>query len=253
MLIYKILRAEEWAELRAKGEIQGAPIDVTDGYVHFSTAEQAAETAAKYFADVPGLMLLAYDADALPDLKWEPSRGGALFPHLYAPLRLDQLRWHTALPIVDGKHQFPQDIAWNDSFLDPNRVQFEAFKALPRDGEIHMLNLVRFRAQAAYPEGHAQAGISGAEAYAQYGRASGPIFARVGGSILWRGTQDTMLIGPASEVWDALFIARYPTAAAFLEMVTDADYQRAVIHRQAAVETSRLIRCSGATGGNTFG
>ncbi len=108
MLIFKILRASEWADLRAKGETPGAPIDVADGFVHFSTAEQAAETAAKHFAGVDGLMLLAIEADDLGDkLKWEVSRGDALFPHLYGPLRLSDVAWAQPLPLVDGHHQFP--------------------------------------------------------------------------------------------------------------------------------------------------
>jgi uncharacterized protein (DUF952 family) len=81
MLIYKILRSDEWAALQDAGQTQGAPIDVADGYVHFSTAAQAGETASKWFAGVEDLWLLAYDADSLGDaLKWEPSRGGDLFP-----------------------------------------------------------------------------------------------------------------------------------------------------------------------------
>jgi uncharacterized protein (DUF1330 family) len=112
---------------------------------------------------------------------------------------------------------------------------------------------VRFRARADYPDGHPQAGTTGAEAYAAYGRDSGPIFQRVGGTIVWSSTFETTLIGPKSEVWDAVFVARYPSASAFLEMVTDAAYQRAVLHRQAAVSTSRLIRCSMGQSGHTFG
>lgn len=108
MLIYKILRAPEWAELQARGESAGAPVDIADGFVHFSTAEQAAETAAKHFAGADGLVLLALEADALGDaLKWEVSRGGALFPHLYAPLRLADVLWSKPLPLVDGHHVFP--------------------------------------------------------------------------------------------------------------------------------------------------
>lgn len=248
MLIYKILRSDEWNALRSSGETQGAPIDIADGYIHFSTAAQAAETAAKYFADIEGLILLAYESDALAELKWEPSRGGALFPHLYAPLRLDQMRWHAPLPIARGAHQFPEDMHWGDTFIDPNRTQFDAFKALPRDTEIQMLNFVRFRAKASYSDHEA----TGAEAYATYGRESAPIFERVGGKITWRGSFEVTLIGPASEVWDAMFIASYPSANAFLEMVTDKAYQQAVIHRQAAVETSRLIRCTPETSGKGF-
>ena len=107
-----------------------------------------------------------------------------------------------------------------------------------------MLNLLRFNDHAHYPEGHASAALnlSGAEAYAEYGRTSAPVFSRVGGSIVWRGTMETMVIGPDDKQWDLAFIAQYPTAGAFLEMVTDAEYRIAVIHRQAAVLTSRLIR-----------
>jgi uncharacterized protein (DUF952 family) len=108
MLIYKLFRAGEWADLQAHGETHGAPIDLSDGYVHFSTAAQAAETAAKYFAGVEGLVLLALQSDALGvDLRWEPARGGALFPHLYRVLRMSDILWSAPLPLVDGVHQFP--------------------------------------------------------------------------------------------------------------------------------------------------
>jgi uncharacterized protein (DUF952 family) len=111
MLIFKILRAPEWAELQAQGETAGAPIDVADGYVHFSTADQARETAAKHFAGEDGLILLALEADTLSPLKWEPSRGGALFPHLYGPLRLVDVLWSKPLPLAGGTHEFPDDFA----------------------------------------------------------------------------------------------------------------------------------------------
>lgn len=108
MLIYKIFRANEWADLQANGETLGAPIDLADGYVHFSTAEQAAETAAKHFAGVDGLLLLAVEAEGLGDaLRWEVSRGDALFPHLYRALRLTDIHWAKPMPLVDGDHQFP--------------------------------------------------------------------------------------------------------------------------------------------------
>lgn len=108
MLIYKIFRTNEWADLRAKGATDGAPIDVADGYVHFSTAQQAAETAAKHFAGEDGLMLLAIDTDRLEgDLKWEPSRGGQLFPHLYRQLRMEDVVWAQPLPLENGTHSFP--------------------------------------------------------------------------------------------------------------------------------------------------
>ncbi|MGJ8627664.1 MAG: DUF952 domain-containing protein [Sulfitobacter sp.] len=108
MLIFKIFRSEEWADLRKNGKTSGAPIDVADGYVHFSTAAQAPETAAKYFADVEGLFLVAVDADAAGDaLKWEKSRGDAMFPHLYRKMSLADVVWALPLPIEKSVHQFP--------------------------------------------------------------------------------------------------------------------------------------------------
>ncbi|NOD98829.1 DUF952 domain-containing protein [Ruegeria sp. HKCCD6228] len=112
MLIYKIFRAEEWATLQDQGASNGAPIDIADGFVHFSTAEQAAETAAKHFAGVDGLVLLACDADAMgDDLKWEVSRGGALFPHLYRQIRMSDVVWSRPLPFDGTAHQFPKDMS----------------------------------------------------------------------------------------------------------------------------------------------
>jgi uncharacterized protein (DUF952 family) len=113
MLIFKILTAAQWAELEGAGETAGAPVDRADGFVHFSTAAQVAATAAKHFAGQSGLMLLAVEADQLGSaLKWEPSRGGALFPHLYAPLRLADLAWAKPLPLGPGPaHEFPGGVA----------------------------------------------------------------------------------------------------------------------------------------------
>lgn len=112
MLIYKIFRADEWAQLQADGQTDGAPVDLADGFVHFSTAEQAAETAAKHFAGAAGLTLLAVEAETLGEaLKWEVSRGGALFPHLYRVLRMSDVIWSAPLPLVDGAHQFPEGMA----------------------------------------------------------------------------------------------------------------------------------------------
>ncbi|WP_282169194.1 DUF1330 domain-containing protein [Ruegeria atlantica] len=141
------------------------------------------------------------------------------------------------------------------NFVDPDRAQFEAFKDLDRDHPIEMLNLVKFRDAAEYPAGHklVDAGLTGAQAYGKYGSETAPIIARLGASILWRGVFQTTLIGPQNENWDAVFIARYPTAHAFLEMVTDPVYQMAMVHRQAAVETSRLMRCAPTAGGEVFG
>lgn len=112
MMIYKIFRAGEWSALQTDGETLGAPVDLADGFVHFSTAEQVRETAARHFAGETGLVLLAVKTDGLGDaLKWEPSRGGALFPHLFRPLRLDDVAWSEPLPLVDGLHKFPDHLA----------------------------------------------------------------------------------------------------------------------------------------------
>lgn len=109
MLIYKIFRAPEWQALQEAGTTSGAPIDQADGFIHFSTAEQAGETAAKHFAGVGGLILAAVDPDTLGDaLKWEPSRGGALFPHLYRNLNLSDVVWAEPLPLINDRHQFPE-------------------------------------------------------------------------------------------------------------------------------------------------
>jgi len=136
------------------------------------------------------------------------------------------------------------------SHIDPTKETFAAFRGLDRPGPIDMLNLVRLRARAAYPDGRE---ASGAEAYAAYGRDSGPVFRRLGGEIVWRGAFEIMLIGPAEERWDHCFIARYPSVAAFVEMIRDPVYREAVKHRQAAVEDSRLIRLKGAAPGGLFG
>lgn len=109
MLIYKIFRADEWSALQESGETAGAPIDLADGYVHFSTAAQARETAAKHFAGETGLVLLACAGDAMgDDLKWEVSRGDALFPHLYRVLKLSDVIWSEPLPLTEAGHEFPE-------------------------------------------------------------------------------------------------------------------------------------------------
>jgi len=134
-------------------------------------------------------------------------------------------------------------------YVDPEREQFEAFKKLPRDRPVMMLNFLRFRDRAAYEDGR---DVSGAEAYAAYGRESAPVFRRVGGEIIWRGIPEVTLIGPGDRHWDLVFIARYPSAGAFLEMVTDPQYREAVKHRTAAVLDSRLIRTAEAPRGEGF-
>lgn len=111
MLIYKIFRAAEWAAFEAAGQTPGAPIDIADGYIHFSTAAQIAETAAKHFASEDGLMVCAVETDALgADLRWEPSRGGQLFPHLYRDLDATDLRWTRPMPLGPAGHILPEGV-----------------------------------------------------------------------------------------------------------------------------------------------
>jgi uncharacterized protein (DUF952 family) len=108
MVVFKIVASEEWAAAEAAGVFTGVAIDRADGFIHFSTAEQAPETAAKWFAGRGDLTLAAIDAEALgKDLRWEPSRGGALFPHLYALLPMSAVLWSRPLPLgSDGTHVF---------------------------------------------------------------------------------------------------------------------------------------------------
>jgi uncharacterized protein (DUF952 family) len=108
--IYKICPAALWREAERVGAFHGSKIDLRDGYIHFSAAGQVAETAARHFAGERDLVLVSVDAAALGDrLKWEPSRGGALFPHLYGPLELAAVRRVDPLPLgPDGRHVLPE-------------------------------------------------------------------------------------------------------------------------------------------------
>ena len=116
MLILKIFRRPEWDAFRAAGETAGAPVDLTDGFIHFSTPAQVAETAARHFAQESDLVLVAVDPDRLgAALKWEPAAGSSrpgLFPHLYGQLPLAAVTRVVALPIgADGRHVFPDGFA----------------------------------------------------------------------------------------------------------------------------------------------
>ncbi|MEM7237932.1 MAG: DUF952 domain-containing protein [Pseudomonadota bacterium] len=111
MIIYKILTADQWEALQRDRVTKGAPVDMADGFIHFSTADQCRETAARHFADQEGLVLLAYRADNMTGLIWEPSRGGDLFPHLYGDLTLDHLVAASPLPLGPNGHVFPAGVA----------------------------------------------------------------------------------------------------------------------------------------------
>lgn len=106
-VIYKIAPEPLWREAVEKGSFSGSPVDVKDGFIHFSTATQARDTAAKHFAGAADLVLVAVSTSGL-SLRWEPSRGGDLFPHLYDELPLSAVRWVKPLPLgADGRHDFP--------------------------------------------------------------------------------------------------------------------------------------------------
>lgn len=109
-LIYKIAPRALWRAAEAAGRFEGAPVDVADGFIHFSTAGQVAETAARHFAGQDGLVLVAIRTERLDParLRWEPSRGGDLFPHLYGPLALDAVAYVRDLSLgPHGRHLFP--------------------------------------------------------------------------------------------------------------------------------------------------
>lgn len=109
-IIYKICESAPWREAERAGVFAGAPVDLADGFIHFSTAEQVRETAARHFSGKAELLLIAIDADSLGGaLRYEPSRGGALFPHLYGSLPMSAVRWVKPLPLgADGRHMFPE-------------------------------------------------------------------------------------------------------------------------------------------------
>jgi uncharacterized protein (DUF952 family) len=111
-MIYKLLRGAEWAELKKNGEFLGTPLDRADGFIHLSSAAQVRETAAKHFAGASGLVLAEVDpARTTPAPVWEPSRGGRLFPHLYAPLPLSAVVRSWNIPLgPDLRHVFPEEL-----------------------------------------------------------------------------------------------------------------------------------------------
>jgi uncharacterized protein (DUF952 family) len=109
LFAFKILTADQYAQFKTDGVFQGAPIDLTDGYIHMSTRDQAAETAAKHFAGQDKLVMLMIDLAPFGDaIKWEKSRGGGLFPHLYGDLPMSAVAGKVVLRLDEaGRHQFP--------------------------------------------------------------------------------------------------------------------------------------------------
>lgn len=123
--------------------------------------------------------------------------------------------------------------------INPTKAQFAAFRELPDQGPVHMLNLVRLRTQAAYEDGRQCSGVA---AYRAYLRESDPPFERVGGRLRWVGRFEATVIGPEDERWDLVFVAEYPSPSAFTAMLRDPVYREAAKHRTAAVAVSRLMR-----------
>ena len=141
-------------------------------------------------------------------------------------------------------------------YIDPDREAWAVFKALPKDQPIHMLNLIRLKPQAEYPEGHPDHGkdITGAEAYRAYGRAIESVFDKLGARTVWAGRPQVMVTGPRAEAWDLAFIAEYPCSQAFIDMVRDPHYRDHVVpHRTAAVADSRLLCLTPLAGDGDLG
>jgi len=142
------------------------------------------------------------------------------------------------------------------AYIDPDREAWEVFKGLPRDQPIHMLNLIRLKAKADYPAGHPDHGkdISGAEAYAAYGRAIAPLLEGQGSRQVWAGKPQVAVTGPKSEAWELAFIVEYPNSQAFIDMVRNPHYREHVVpHRAAAVADSRLLRLEPLDPGGELG
>lgn len=138
------------------------------------------------------------------------------------------------------------------SSINPTKEQFEAFRAHPRDGVIHMINLLKFRDRAAYAaEIDGDPNCSGAEAYQRYGRVAVKSVAAVGGRIVWSGSPELLFIGESGgedDDWDEVLIVEYPDRDAFLRMMAMPEYQAGLPHRDAGLERTRLIRCAPGAG-----
>ena len=132
-------------------------------------------------------------------------------------------------------------------YVDPSRENWQRFKDLPRDRPIHMLNLIKFRDLAEYPEGHPNhgKGLTGREAYDIYRAGFQRVVANDGAAMVWEAPMECVVTGPEGE-WDEAFVMGYPDSATFMKMVRNEEYIRDVVpHRTAAVADSRLIRFGG--------
>jgi uncharacterized protein (DUF1330 family) len=134
--------------------------------------------------------------------------------------------------------------------VDLTKERYTTLRERPCEGAVHLLNLIRLRHRAEYPDGRAASGV---QAYQSYGRISEPVLARFGAKIVWEGRFESILIGPDDEGWDLHFVAEYPTLAAFIDMLRDPVYREAATHRKAAALDSRLIRLAPLPQGIRFG
>lgn len=128
--------------------------------------------------------------------------------------------------------------------VNPTREALTLLRELPPDQPVVMLNLLHYREQAAYPADAEATPCSGREAYKRYSRIAQKHVAAIGGELAWLGSVQAHLIAPAQERWDDVMLVRYPSVAAFLQMLADPEYQAATVHRTAALEDSRLIATS---------
>ena len=110
-ILYKIMSAAEWQAAQARGTFEGSAVDLKDGFIHLSTGTQMRETVARHFAGQDGLVLVGFNEKDLANLTWEPSRGGDLFPHVYAVINTSLAVSEVPLPLENGVHRFPEGAA----------------------------------------------------------------------------------------------------------------------------------------------
>jgi uncharacterized protein (DUF1330 family) len=131
-----------------------------------------------------------------------------------------------------------------NKYRQPTAEQIRAIRDHPRKGPIHMVNLLKFRERAQYPDGEAEdGGISGHEAYLKYGEAVGKIVAGLGGRIVWSGRPEVVVIGASGDPWDEVVVVEYPSREAFLQMISMPEYHAAHVHREAGLDHQQLIEC----------
>ena len=135
------------------------------------------------------------------------------------------------------------------SAINPSPAQLETLLKADPSPPLVMINLLRYRAQAAYPKGAEAEPCSGREAYARYGAVAARTVAQVGGEILWMARAEQVVIGPEDEAWDDVVLVRYPSREAFRKMIGLVEYQEAIVHREAGLADTRLIATSPQAGG----